>query len=115
MWFDKKAKVETSATVEDHPAVAAAPVQEPVAPEKKSVVVPPYGFQAHGLTRFGNSWLNLDEVSVIEFDPPDGCGAECLFKGGGDEWHIPDADAAAIREYLNGLEAAGRTVDSAGR
>jgi hypothetical protein len=32
----------------------------------------PFGAQVGKLTRFGNTWIDIDEISIIEFDPPDG-------------------------------------------
>lgn len=81
--------------------------------EPKPIEIPPFGTQAHGLIRFGKSWLNLSEMVALEFDPPDGCGAECIFKGKKGAWHIPEEDAAALRSYLEGFESAQKAVDEA--
>jgi len=98
---EEEARVpEYSECVSRGEAPTPAPVQEE---EKTETKVPEYGAQAHGLTKFGKTWIRLDEVQVIEFDPSDGCGAEVLFRGDEDEWHITNEDAAAIKEYLEGI------------
>jgi hypothetical protein len=95
------------------PAVGAVAIEEKPEPKKKEIQISPFGAQAHGLTRFGNTWINLSELSVLEFNPPDGCGAECYFKGQSGDWHFSDEDAAAMRQYLEGFESAQKAVDDA--
>src|SRR5882762_5882402 len=97
MWWSKKQEAQNA------PVAVQTVIPEPV-PEPKTVAIPPFGAQAHGLIRFGKSWLNLSEMVALEFDPPDGCGAECIFKGKKGSWHIPEEDAAALRSYLEGFE-----------
>lgn len=79
----------------------APPTPEPP-PRDTDVVIPPFGHRCGNLTRFGSMWINLDDVSVIEFNPADGCGAEFQTKGASDNlWHMDDQDAAALRIYLD--------------
>lgn len=74
---------------------------------RKIVACPPFGDRIGELTRFGKTWINLNEVSVIEFQPPDGCGCEVMFKNNKTEWHISEEDALAIKTYLENLAALG--------
>jgi hypothetical protein len=83
----------------------------PAAPLKPPKQLPPFGEKVGNLIRFGGTWLNLNEVSVIEFDPPDGCGAEVRFNHASKVWHIPNADGRALRAYLEGFDAVRKSVD----
>ena len=88
-------------------------VAETKVAETPDIQCPPFGAQVAGLTQFGKTWINLNEVSVIEFDPPDGCGAECRFKEAKGVWHITDSDALAMRTYLEAFEQLKGQVDEA--
>jgi hypothetical protein len=90
-------------------AVAVDPKPEPS--EEKEIKIPEFGAQAHGLVQCGESWINFNDVSVIEFDPEDGCGSECRFRGSDEEWHFSDEDAAAMKAYLKGMASAGRSIE----
>jgi hypothetical protein len=89
------------------------PANVDVRTSKPPVEIPVYGDQAAGLTQFGTTWLCLDDIQVVEFGPPDGCGAEIQFRGtsGENEWHMPVADGLALRAYLEGMNQAKEAVD----
>ena len=73
-----------------------------------------YGAKAGHLTQVGGSWVDIANLDVVEFDPPDGCGAEVMFKGNTKTiWHLSDADAQALRSYLEGMAKSGASVDEA--
>jgi hypothetical protein len=71
----------------------------------------PYGQRVGNLTRFGETWLNLEEISAIEFGPEDGCGCEIGFRNQEECWHVPLEDADCLRLYLTGFESIERRVD----
>jgi hypothetical protein len=90
-----------SAPIEALPAAA----PEPVHPS-------PYGEQAFGLTRFGDTWLNLNMLLGVEFNPADKCGCEVTVRDAGSEtltFHLSVPDAAGLREYMT-LAAAGKVA-----
>lgn len=108
MWPFKKDEAE---------AVGAVIVQEVLIKEqekakKPETVCPPFGERIGELTRFGKTWLNLAEVSVIEFEPPDGCGCEVMFKNNDSQWHVRDEDALAIKTYLENFDSIRKQIDS---
>jgi hypothetical protein len=73
-----------------------------------------YGAKAGHLTQVGGSWVDIANLDVVEFDPPDGCGAEVMFKGNTKTiWHLSEADAQALRSYLEGMAKSGASVDEA--
>ncbi len=72
----------------------------------------PYGQRVGNLTRFGETWFDLDQIVAVEFNPEDGCGAEVAMRG--DEcWHVPIEDAECLRAYLTGFESLQQRVDEA--
>ena len=79
------------------------PIPDPVHPS-------PYGEQAFGLTRFGDTWLNLNMLMGVEFKPADKCGCEVSLRDAGSEsltFHLSAPDAAGLKEYLK-LAATGK-------
>jgi len=82
----------------------------PPAPPKPPAL-PPFGEKVGNLIRFGDTWLDLSELSVVEFNPPDGCGAEIMFRHNSTEWHLSDLDGRALRAYLESFDAIRKSVD----
>lgn len=74
----------------------------------------PFGAQANGLTRFGNTWVNLSQIDGVNFDPPDGCSIEIDLRSG-NCIHLGAEDAQCFQSYLEGLDSVQRTVDNAAR
>lgn len=72
----------------------------------------PYGQRVGNLTRFGETWLNLDAVTAIDFTPEDGCGCEVQLAGDESVWHLSEEDAHCLRAYLTGFEAIQKQVDA---
>jgi hypothetical protein len=77
----------------------------------------PYGQRVGNLTRFGETWLNLDEILAIDFEPEDGCGCEIMMRGDGLDgldncWHVCSEDAKCLRLYLTDFEAIAKRVDA---
>jgi hypothetical protein len=71
----------------------------------------PYGQRVGKLTRFGETWLDLDQVQAIDFIPDDGCGCEIRFQDA-DIWHLSNEDAQCLRVYLTGFESIERQVNA---
>jgi hypothetical protein len=79
------------------------PVVEPVAALEvvsEPVVVPEYGARCGEFTQFGTTWIDLSRVNAIEFRPGEKFGAEIKFCGDSGSWDVPNADAAALENYL---------------
>lgn len=103
MWPWQKQEVVGAVAVQEAPALKQ---------EKPKVICPPFGERIGQLTRFGKTWLDLNEISVIEFQPPDGCGCELMFKNNDTDWHVSDEDALAIQTYLETCDSIRKQVDS---
>jgi len=95
--------LETSTRVEEEPAVE----EQPEVEEAR-----PFGARVGNLTRFGNVWLDLGQVSSIDFDPADGCGSEIGFKSTDEVLHICHEDSAALRSYLESFDSIRQQVDA---
>jgi len=81
-------------------------VQEPTIEEQPEVEeARPFGARVGNLTRFGNVWLDLGQVSSIDFDPADGCGSEIGFKSTDEVLNICHEDSAALRSYLESFDS----------
>lgn len=83
----------------------------PEVQQKHEVEVPPFGTQVAGLTRFGKTWLRMEEIAWIDFDTADECAAECGFKNSNQVNHFSDEDAAALQKYLESFEEIRESVD----
>jgi hypothetical protein len=107
-FWRKKIEVPTVEVALKTQTLAKAPVEESI-PEPET----PYGAKVGKLIQFGKTWLDLSQLSVLEFDPPDGCGAECRFKDSGKSWHIPYKDAQVLHKYLEEFATVEKAVDAA--
>lgn len=72
----------------------------------------PHGQRVGNLTRFGETWINLNSIEALEFGPEDGCGCEIAFKETDESFHVTLEDAAALRAYLTGFESIQLSVDA---
>lgn len=75
----------------------------------------PYGQRVGNLTRFGEVWLNMDEITIVDFEPADGCACEISLRGHGGEvaFHFNSEDAECLKAYLTGFESIQKQVDEA--
>lgn len=105
--FNKKG----GSAVEEKSEIAVAVAVE----TKAAVKCPPFGARVGNLTRFGTTWIDLDQVVAIDFEPSDGCGAECCFKNQSDDWHMSAADGLALQTYLESFDQIANQVDAAAR
>jgi hypothetical protein len=63
------------------------------------------------LTRFGTVWLDIAKITSVQFDPPDGCGAEIAMEGDHEPLHLSDEDAAALGRFIEEQVADGRELE----
>ncbi len=63
--------------------------------------IPPYGDKIGRLTRFGGTWLALDDIQALEWDEDDEEFTMRFVGMGEDSWSVSGDDARALQEFLN--------------
>ncbi len=71
----------------------------------------PFGQRVGNLTRFGETWINVEVIESVTFQPADGCG--CEVDTHNSTLHLSVEDAHCLRLYLTQLESIARQVDEA--
>ena len=80
--------------VEEHPESVLQGSE--IAPEPVKV----FSLGSAFLYKFGNTWISLETIEVIEFNIDDDNAAEVKFKGSKTTWNITEEDATLIEAYL---------------
>ncbi|SRR6266478_8234460 len=100
-------RVEETARAMRNRALAAGNIRENAS---RDMLTPPATVAAYGerfgkLTRFGNRWIDLDEVIGIDGVPRDGCGAEVYLRSG-EHMHLNAEEGRALAQYMGSAEVA---------